>query len=199
MILLTLSVTLPSLRPPLCRIDAAHCPRASAGQIWIFYVAIYSIALGSGGYQPCLSAFGADQFDELDTKEKKQQTTFFSVFYLALCGGALVSGSFLVYVEANAGWDWGFGLSLGALILANSLLFLGTRLYRHHPPSGNPLTRIAQVLVAAFRKWRLDAPKNDALLYEEHGGHSSVIFRGRKLQRSHDFTYSTLNFLSCTV
>ncbi|KAG0555960.1 hypothetical protein KC19_11G015700 [Ceratodon purpureus] len=193
MVVLTLSVTLPYLRPPPCPASLAageSCPRPSVEQIGVFYFALYSIALGSGGFQPCLSALGADQFDEQDPKESKQQKVFFSVYYLCLCAAALVSGSVLVYIEANVGWDWGFGISLGALVIGTLVLVLGSRLYRIHPPAGNPLARIAQVVVAAARKWHVVAPKDDALLYEvEPDSDSSAIQGSRKIKRSPEFMF----------
>lgn len=191
MVILTLSVTVPSLRPPPCPASAAAgetCARPSVEQVGVFYFAIYSIALGSGGFQPCLSSLGADQFDEQDAEESKQQKVFFSVYYLCLCAAALVSGSVLVYVEANVGWDWGFGISLGALVVGTFLLVLGSRLYRIHPPAGNPLARIAQVVVAAARKWQVVAPKDDTLLYEvKLDSESSAIQGSRKIKRSPEF------------
>lgn len=191
MVVLTLSVTVPYLRSPPCPAlitTSESCPRPSTGQICVFYFAIYSVALGSGGFQPCLSSLGADQFDEEDPKESKQQKVFFSVYYLCLCAAALVSGSVLVYIEANVGWDMGFGISLGALAIGNFVFVLGSRLYRIHPPAGNPLARIAQVVVAAARKWQVVAPRDDALLYEvELDSDGSAIQGSRKIKRSHEF------------
>ena len=190
MVVLTLSVTVPYLRPPVCTIPGAagESCRPTMQQVGVFYFAIYSVALGSGGFQPCLSSLGADQFDEQDPKESKQQKVFFSVYYLCLCAAALVSGSVLVYIEANVGWDLGFGISLGALVIGNFVFVLGSRLYRIHPPGGNPLARIAQVVVAAARKWHVVAPRDDTLLYEvELDSDGSAIQGSRKIKRSHEF------------
>uniref|UniRef100_A0AAY4CG87 Solute carrier family 15 member 1a n=1 Tax=Denticeps clupeoides TaxID=299321 RepID=A0AAY4CG87_9TELE len=46
------------------------------------------IALGTGGIKPCVSAFGGDQFEEHQTT---QRSTFFSVFYLCINAGSLLS------------------------------------------------------------------------------------------------------------
>lgn len=188
MVVLTLSVTLPYLRPSVSCASVSQCARPSQTQTGVFYFAIYAVALGAGGFQPCLSSLGADQFDEQDAQESKQQKVFFSVYYLCLCTGALVAGSVLVYVEANVGWDWGFGLSLGALAVGTLVLMLGSRLYRINPPAGNPLARIAQVVVAAVRKWQVVAPRDDSLLYEVED--RSAIHGSRKIKRSHEFMYT---------
>jgi peptide/histidine transporter 3/4 len=42
------------------------------------YISLYTMALGSGGIQPCVSTFGADQFDVKDPKEKLQLAHFFN-------------------------------------------------------------------------------------------------------------------------
>lgn len=187
MVVLTLSVTIPYLRPAPCASDS-RCPKPDIAQTGVFYFALYAVALGAGGFQPCLSALGADQFDERDTKESKHQKIFFSVYYLCLCAGALIAGSVLVYIEANVGWDWGFGISLAALGVGTLVLTLGNRLYRINPPAGNPLARIAQVVVAAVRKWQLVAPRDDSLLYEVED--RSAIHGSRKIKRSHEFMYT---------
>ncbi|KAL0370396.1 UNVERIFIED_CONTAM: protein NRT1/ PTR FAMILY 5.2 [Sesamum angustifolium] len=58
MSLLTLAVSLPSLRPPSCGhgVKAEDCDkRASTLQIGIFYLALYIIAIGTGGTKPNIS------------------------------------------------------------------------------------------------------------------------------------------------
>ncbi|KAK8692566.1 hypothetical protein V6N13_076023 [Hibiscus sabdariffa] len=56
MTLLTLSSSIPELKP-WCNGDVCH---ATQGQVAVFFVALYLIALGSGGIKPCVSSFGAD-------------------------------------------------------------------------------------------------------------------------------------------
>uniref|UniRef100_A0A8C2CYD7 Solute carrier family 15 member 1 n=1 Tax=Cyprinus carpio TaxID=7962 RepID=A0A8C2CYD7_CYPCA len=46
------------------------------------------IALGTGGIKPCVAAFGGDQFEE---HQEKQRSTFFSIFYLSINAGSLLS------------------------------------------------------------------------------------------------------------
>lgn len=47
------------------------------------------IAIGTGGIKPCVSAFGGDQFKI--PEQAKQLATFFSLFYLAINAGSLIS------------------------------------------------------------------------------------------------------------
>ncbi|KAB5557633.1 hypothetical protein DKX38_008542 [Salix brachista] len=87
MVLLTLSASIDSLRPPQCK--ARPCPQATGGQTWLLYGALALIALGTGGIKPCVSTFGADQFDEADKKEVPKKYVFFNLFFLAINRGVL--------------------------------------------------------------------------------------------------------------
>ncbi|CAM0151643.1 unnamed protein product [Urochloa decumbens] len=109
--LLAASAAVPGLRPP----DAGA---PSAGQSAAFYAALYLVALGTGGIKPCVSSFGADQFDEADPREMQSKSSFFNWFYMAINVGALVASSVLVWVQMNVGWGWGFGIPAGAMAAA---------------------------------------------------------------------------------
>jgi peptide/histidine transporter 3/4 len=116
---------------------------------------VIHIALGSAGIKPCVSTFGADQFDSADPGEKRQLASFFNWLYFAINLGILISISLVVYLSDYVSWGWGLGSLAIAMGLANLSFFLGTRFYRHCKlASGSPFTRVAQVLVASTRKWR---------------------------------------------
>ncbi|RWV89234.1 hypothetical protein BHE74_00043988 [Ensete ventricosum] len=120
----------------------------------VFYVSVYLIALGNGGYQPNIATFGADQFDEKDVDESHSKVSFFSYFYLALNLGSLFSNTFLDYFEDKGMWALGFWVSAGSAAVALLLFLCGSSRYRHFKPIGNPLSRVCQVVVAASRKSR---------------------------------------------
>ena len=119
----------------------------------MFFLGLYLIALGTGGIKPRVSSFGADQFDDSDEAEKKKKRSFFNWFYFSINIGALVAASILVWIQTNVGWAWGFGIPAVAMAIVVASFFSGTRLYRNQ--RGSPLTRIGQVLVASFRKVRV--------------------------------------------
>ena len=55
------------------------CPSAIVTQsALLFLVGIYLIAHGTGGIKPCVSPFGADQFDDSDPKERVKKRSFFN-------------------------------------------------------------------------------------------------------------------------
>jgi dipeptide/tripeptide permease len=156
------------VKPTGCGGVKSHCDEPSAPGVALFYLSTYMIAFGNGGYQPSIATFGSDQFDESDPNEARSKVAFFTYFYLALNVGSLFSNTVLVYYEDSGRWVMGFWVSAAAAALALVLFLLGTPNYRHFKPSGNPLTRIAQVLVAASRKWRAEVPRGE-LLHEVEG------------------------------
>lgn len=145
--LLTLTASVSGLRPE-CTGGIFYHP--TQGQKAALYAALYLIAIGTGGIKPCVSSFGADQFDESERREKKSKSSFFNLFYFFINIGALIAASVLVYIQTNVGWGWGFGIP--AVCMANAVVcfFFGTLLYRNQRPAGSPLTCIAQVLVASL-------------------------------------------------
>ncbi|XP_043695857.1 protein NRT1/ PTR FAMILY 8.3-like isoform X2 [Telopea speciosissima] len=178
---LTLSASVPVFRPSSC--DGSVCPAATPVQYAIFFCGLYLIALGTGGIKPCVSSFGADQFDDTDPRERVKKGSFFNWFYFSINIGALISSSFLVWIQDNAGWGLGFGIPTLFMGLAIISFFSGTPLYRFQKPGGSPLTRMCQVLVASIRKWNLEVPQDNSLLYEVPDK-TSAIKGSRKLEHS---------------
>ncbi|XBI67111.1 hypothetical protein VPH35_046528 [Triticum aestivum] len=157
----------------------------------LFYAGLYLVALG-GALQPVLSSFGADQFDvEADEEERGRQSSFFNWFYLTINVGSLVGGTVLVWVQSAHGWRLGYGIPALLSVVAVALFLAGTGAYRsHQPPGGSPLTRIAQVVVAAARKCDVEAPTDAALLHELDGDDGmSAILGSRRLAHTDQFRF----------
>ncbi|RZC63824.1 hypothetical protein C5167_025578 [Papaver somniferum] len=137
--ILTISTVIPSLHPPKCAvIGSSECVPATSTQLTVLYMALYLTALGTGGLKSSVSGFGSDQFDESDEKEKSQMLSFFSWFFFFISLGSLMAVSVLVYIQDNVGREWGYG---------------------------SPLTQIATVSVAAWRKRHLELPSDSSLLF----------------------------------
>ncbi|CAN4098768.1 unnamed protein product [Withania somnifera] len=184
MALLTLSASVPGLKSS-CSGDVCHTKEV---QTAVTFVALYLIALGTGGIKPCVSSYGADQFDDADEVEKKHKSSFFNWFYFSINIGALVASSVLVWIQDNVGWGWGFGIPAVTMAIAVVSFFSGTRLYRNQKPGGSPLTRICQVMVASFRKFKVDVPEDKSLLYETADAESAIT-GSRKLDHTKDFGF----------
>ncbi|XP_020219741.1 protein NRT1/ PTR FAMILY 7.2-like [Cajanus cajan] len=160
---LSLSSHIFLLKPSGCGDKELQCGSHSSYKTILFYVSIYLIALGNGGYQPNIATFGADQFDEGDPKEQNSKVAFFSYFYLALNLGSLFSNTVLDYFEDKGQWTLGFWASAASAAIALILFLCGTRRYRYFKPGGNPLPRVGQVFVAAARKWKFKVPREGKL------------------------------------
>lgn len=179
LVALTLCATMPALQAPgqdECDGFAkllGKCQQPHPWQMAYLYAALYTTALGAAGIRPCVSSFGADQFEERSPVLDR----FFNLFYLAVTVGAIAAFTLLVYVQRNHGWAAAFGALALAMALSNALFFMGTPLYRHRVPGGSPLTRVAQVLVAAYRKRHIK--HTTELLYEVGGAKSAVRGSGK--------------------
>lgn len=180
---LTLSASVSAFKPAEC--VGSICPTATPAQYGVFFLGLYLIALGTGGIKPCVSSFGADQFDDTDPKERMKKGSFFNWFYFSINIGALVSSTLIVWMQENAGWGLGFGIPAIFMAVAIASFFSGTSLYRFQRPGGSPLTRMCQVAVASFRKWGVEVPEDGSLLYETPDEHSAIE-GSRKLEHTEE-------------
>ncbi|XP_049352765.1 protein NRT1/ PTR FAMILY 8.1-like [Solanum verrucosum] len=185
MTLLTVSASVPGLRPVCYEKNKCH---ATDSQTAVFFVALYLVALGTGGIKPCVSSYGADQFDDADPIERNYKNSFFNWFYFSINIGALVASSLIVWIQQDISWGWGFGVPAAAMAFAVVSFFSGSRLYRYQKPGGSPLTRICQVVVASLRKCHVTLPAEKSLLYETAEA-ESAIKGSRKLAHTNDLRF----------
>ncbi|KAL0429031.1 UNVERIFIED_CONTAM: protein NRT1/ PTR FAMILY 7.3 [Sesamum radiatum] len=169
LVLLSVSTQEFMLEPKGCGKIGEMCNQPSPAKLASFYVSVYLLALGSGAIEPALATLGADQFDEEDSEENKSKTKFFSYYYVALNLGSLIAETVLVYIENLGKWVLAFWISTFCGFLALIFLLSGTSRYRHTRPSGNPISRFCQVIVACLRKLKMDLPSHGDGLYEVHG------------------------------
>lgn len=161
LVMLTLSASLPGLRPSDCAESTnLQCSPATPAQLRFFYVSLYVLCVGAGGIKSCASAFGAAQFDSDCRVEKVKKSSFFNWWFLGIKLGMLFSVTVVVYVQDNVGWGWGFGIPTALMLLVSLLFFAGSPFYRHQKPTGSPLTSYCQVVVAALRNRGLRVPSD---------------------------------------
>ncbi|XP_051152808.1 protein NRT1/ PTR FAMILY 5.2-like isoform X2 [Andrographis paniculata] len=167
MSLLTLSVSIHPLKPSPCSDPiGVHCDKPTTLQLAVFFGALYTLALGTGGTKPNISTIGADQFDEFDPKEKAQKLSFFNWWMFSIFLGTLFANTILVYIQDNVGWTLGYELPTIGLVISLIIFLAGTPFYRHKVPVGSPFTKMAKVIVASIRKWKIDIPTDPKELYE---------------------------------
>lgn len=169
MSLLTLSVSIHPLKPSSCSDPTGlNCKKATPLQVAVFFGALYTLAFGTGGTKPNISTIGADQFDDFDPKEKAQKLSFFNWWMFSIFLGTLFANTVLVYIQDNVGWTLGYGIPTIGLTISIFIFLIGTPFYRHKPPTGSPFTRMAKVIVAALRKWKVSVPSDPKELFELH-------------------------------
>ncbi|XP_019180093.1 PREDICTED: protein NRT1/ PTR FAMILY 5.2-like [Ipomoea nil] len=170
MALLTLAVSVPALKPPPCaNANGAHCPEASTLQLSVFFGALYILAVGNGGTKPNIPTIAADQFDVHDPKEKSQKLSFFNWWLFSVFLGTFFANTIVVYIQDNVGWAVGYGLPTVGLAVSLVIFSSGTPFYRHKKALGiSPITKMARVIVAAFKKWNVPIPSDLNDFYELH-------------------------------
>ncbi|KAK1651664.1 hypothetical protein QYE76_069469 [Lolium multiflorum] len=79
------------------------------------------MAIGAGGIKPCVSSFGADQFDDGVPAERLKKSSFFNWFFFSIYVGSFVSGTVVVWVQDRCGWV--IGLWIPTLFIALAIAY----------------------------------------------------------------------------
>ncbi|XP_009864381.1 PREDICTED: solute carrier family 15 member 1, partial [Apaloderma vittatum] len=114
------------------------------------------IALGTGGIKPCVSSFGGDQFEE---HQEKQRTAFFSIFYISINAGSLISTIITPILRAQMCgihttqrcYPLAFGVP--AVLMAVSLIVFvaGSTMYKKVKPQGNIMIQVFRCIGFAIK------------------------------------------------
>uniref|UniRef100_J3N3B5 Uncharacterized protein n=1 Tax=Oryza brachyantha TaxID=4533 RepID=J3N3B5_ORYBR len=174
MSLLTLAVSVPSLKPAKCgagTADPGCSEEASSLQLGVFFLALYILAVGTGGTKPNISTIGADQFDDHHPRERRHKLSFFNWWMFSIFFGTLFANTVLVYIQDNVGWTVGYALPTLGLAVSIAIFTAGTPFYRHKPTSGSSFAKMAGVIVAAVRKCAVAAPADPRELHELDAEH----------------------------
>ncbi|XP_017278105.1 solute carrier family 15 member 1 [Kryptolebias marmoratus] len=119
-------------------------------------VGLFLIALGTGGIKPCVAAFGGDQFGD---HQERQRRTFFSVFYLCINGGSLLS---TIITPILRGQDCGiyskqkcyslaFGVPAALMVVALIVFIVGSGMYYKAKPEGNIMLDVCKCIGFALK------------------------------------------------
>ncbi|XP_003941692.1 solute carrier family 15 member 2 [Saimiri boliviensis] len=129
-------------------------------------VGLSLIALGTGGIKPCVAAFGGDQFEENHAEERSR---YFSVFYLAINAGSLISTFITPMLRGDVqcfGEDCyalAFGVPGLLMVIALVVFAMGSKMYNKPPPEGNIVAQVLKCIWFAisnrFKNRSGDIPK----------------------------------------
>ncbi|KAJ7319839.1 hypothetical protein JRQ81_019350, partial [Phrynocephalus forsythii] len=119
-------------------------------------IGLFLIALGTGGIKPCVAAFGGDQFED---HQEKQRSRFFSIFYLAINAGSLISTIVTpILREVECGihtkqkcYPLAFGIPAILMALALLVFVAGSTMYKKVKPQGNIMVRVGQCITFALK------------------------------------------------
>ncbi|XP_030939372.1 protein NRT1/ PTR FAMILY 4.6 isoform X2 [Quercus lobata] len=152
LLILTIQAHVASLKPPPCILVNANspCQEVHGAEAVMLFAGLYLVALGVGGIKGSLPPHGAEQFDETTTQGRKQRSSYFNYYVFCLSCGALIAVTFVVWIEDNKGWQWGFGISTATILMSIPVFLLGSPTYRTKIPSGSPITTMLKVLAASI-------------------------------------------------
>lgn len=165
MITMTLIVALPKLHPPPCAHQQAllnQCQSPTNRQFGFLVLALGFLTIGTGGIRPCSLPFGVDQFDPTTDEGRKGINSFFNWYYTTFTVILLIALTLVVYIQDSVSWVWGFGIPTALMACSIVLFFVGTHMYIYVKPEGSIFSGIAQTLVAAYKKRKLEGEKTDS-------------------------------------
>lgn len=119
-------------------------------------VGLFLIALGTGGIKPCVAAFGGDQFSN---HQENQRRTFFSVFYLCINGGSLLSTIITPILRAQKCgihtkmecYPLAFGVPAALMVVALVVFIVGSPMYFKAKPQGNIMLDVCKCIGFAIK------------------------------------------------
>ncbi|XP_023121914.1 solute carrier family 15 member 1b [Amphiprion ocellaris] len=109
------------------------------------------IALGTGGIKPCVAAFGGDQFED---HQEKQRSTFFSIFYLSINAGSLLSTLITpilraqecgIYTKQQC-YPLAFGVPAALMVVSLFVFIVGSGMYNKTAPQGNIMVKVCKCI-----------------------------------------------------
>ncbi|XP_010587679.1 solute carrier family 15 member 1 [Loxodonta africana] len=150
--------------------DHDGTPNSISVHVTLSMIGLALIALGTGGIKPCVSAFGGDQFEE---GQEKQRNRFFSIFYLAINAGSLLSTIITPLLRVQecgihskqACYPLAFGVPAALMAVSLIVFVMGSGMYKKFQPQGNIMAKVAKCIGFAiknrFRHRSKEFPKRE--------------------------------------
>ena len=154
------------------------------------FIALFTIAIGTGGIKPCVASLGGDQFS-MNEVGREQFAGFFSLFYASINAGSLIS-TFVSPVlrdkvkcfERDDCFFIAFLVPSVLMLVSIGAFVLGRKNYVVHKPSGNIFLQFTKATWAGIRgKWknRKSSEKKEHFMdYALEKGHAPETVRDSK-------------------
>uniref|UniRef100_A0A493T3Q2 Solute carrier family 15 member 1 n=1 Tax=Anas platyrhynchos platyrhynchos TaxID=8840 RepID=A0A493T3Q2_ANAPP len=132
-------------------------PDSIATHIALSMTGLILIALGTGGIKPCVSAFGGDQFED---HQEKQRSRFFSLFYLAINAGSLISTVITPILRAQQCgihskqqcYPLAFGVPAALMAVSLIVFVIGSGMYKKVQPQGNIMVQVCKCIGVSSKR-----------------------------------------------
>uniref|UniRef100_A0AAR2LAT0 Solute carrier family 15 member 1 n=2 Tax=Pygocentrus nattereri TaxID=42514 RepID=A0AAR2LAT0_PYGNA len=131
-------------------------PDNMAVHVTLAMIGLILIAFGTGGIKPCVSAFGGDQFADHQTR---QRSTFFSVFYLCINAGSLLSTLITpilrgqecgIHTQQKC-YPLAFGVPAALMVVSLIVFIAGSGMYIKAAPQGNIMLDVCNCIGFAIK------------------------------------------------
>lgn len=117
----------------------------------IYLCGLVFVAMGTGGIKANVSPFGAEQ---VLNKGPERVQTFFIWFYWFVNIGAILGFTFVVYVQQNVSYFYGYLMPTFSIVIALIVFLAGKPSYQLHRPPGSVLTTTMKIVREAAKRSR---------------------------------------------
>ncbi|CAA6660901.1 unnamed protein product [Spirodela intermedia] len=118
------------------------CEAASGGKAALLFAGLYVVALGSA----------ASRFDGETGRGRRERSTFFNYFVFCLATGGLIAVTFVVWIEDNKGWQWGFAIATISIALSAVIFVAASPVSRSKLPREAPSPPLPRFLNRAVKR-----------------------------------------------
>ncbi|GAA0185923.1 transporter [Lithospermum erythrorhizon] len=113
-------------------------------------------AISQAAHNPCIVAFGADQFDIQHPQESLSKTSFFNWWTFGVTSGPLATLIFLNYIQDNYSWALGFFIPCISVAISLTLFLHGCKSYRYaiKVEDKSMIQRVQRLLTKTTTYWK---------------------------------------------
>ncbi|MED6134699.1 hypothetical protein PIB30_039534 [Stylosanthes scabra] len=169
MVVILLTTWVPHIHPRPCSLEQQAmgvCKGHTSLQLGTLIFGLFWLSIGTGGIRPCSIPFAVDQFDSTSLQGRQGTARFFNVYYTTQTLIMLFNQTLLVYLQENVSWTLGYALPVLFMTISIIVFLSGAKVYAFVKPQGSMFSKVAQVIVAAFHKRRVEVETHGEAFYD---------------------------------